>query len=162
MTLLEQAPSLLRLCALVTSVAVVSACTSSTRSEVDPRLCQQTYEFGNYGCADITGQVLGSAGQPLPGISVGPIFLPGREEFNSPFANTDADGRFRLRLHRFGAPPPTGNSDTVSLYIRAIDPRSAGLNSPARVRDSVLVQLTVAPVGAIAPITEVVLRLSTP
>ena len=162
MTFLDQVPLMLRFGALATSVAVVGACTASTRSEVDPRLCQQTYEFGNSGCADITGQVLGPAGQPLSGMSVGPSYIPGREEFNSPFRDTDVDGRFRIRLHRFGAPPPAGNPDTVSLYIRATDPRSAGLNIPARVRDSVRIQVTVAPVGSPASITEVVLRLPPP
>ena len=148
----------------VAALAALAACGSSspTRAEVDPRLCDQTYEFGNFGCTDIAGQVLGSAGQPLPGISVGPRYLPDRHDFNSPFVDTDAEGRFHLRLHRFGAPPPAGQPDTVSLYIRALDFRSAGVNIPARVRDSVLIQVTVAPVGAVAPVTEVVLRLPTP
>jgi hypothetical protein len=93
---------------------------------------------------------------------VSPGYLSTRDGFNSPYSTTDAHGRFRFRLTRFGSPPPVGGPDTVSLYIRALDPRSAGVNIPARVRDSVLIQVTLAPVGAVAPETNVEIRLPTP
>ena len=163
MTFVQRARSIRQLGSIAASIAVVGACESSPiHADVDPRLCDQTYEFGNFGCTDIIGQVLGSAGQPLTRISVGPRYLPDRDDFDSPFHKTGADGRFRLRLHRFGAPPPAGEPDTVSLYIRAVDLSSADFNVPALVRDSVLIQVTVAPVGALAPVTNVVLRLPTP
>jgi hypothetical protein len=147
---------LCRLHAIGACVLALGACTSSTRPDADPRLCEQTYEFGNYGCVDITGQVLGSASQPLPNISVGPRYLRDRDDFNSPFTRTGADGRFRLRLHRYGAPPPVG-PDTVSFYLHAVD-----FNRPVTGKDSVMIQVTVAPVGARAPVTSVVLRLQSP
>ena len=144
--------------AIAIFIPVLAACEPSpAKPIVDRRLCEQTYEFGNYGCTDITGQVLGSAGQPLSGIGVAPRYFPGRYDFNSPALKTDADGRFWLRLHRFGTPPAEG-PDTVSLYIRALDFRSPD----ASVRDSALIQVSVAPVGAVAPLTHVVLRLPTP
>ena len=144
--------------AIAIGTLALAACEPSpARPVVDRRLCEQTYEFGNYGCTDITGQVLGSAGQPLSGIGVSPRYFPGRYDFNSPALKTDADGRFWLRLHRFATPPVEG-PDTVSLYVRALDFRSPD----ASVRDSVLIQVMVAPVGSVAPVTHVVLRLPTP
>ena len=156
MTLPHRSPLIRPLRVIGACVLALGACTSSTRPDADPRVCEQTYEFGNYGCTDITGQVLDAASQPLTNISVGPRYLPDRHDFNSPFARTDADGRFRLRLHRYGAPPPVG-PDTVSFYVHAVD-----FARPVTGKDSVLIQVTVAPVGALAPVTSVVLRLSTP
>ena len=148
--------------AAVACVSVFGACGSPTRGEEDPRLCPKTYEFGNHGCADVVGQVLGSAGQPLGGITVSPRYRADIHGFDSPYRTTDPEGRFRLRLTRFSGLPPTEGPDTVSVYIGAFDPRSAALNVPATVHDSVLVQVTVAPVGAAASVTEVVVRLPTP
>jgi hypothetical protein len=44
------------------AAAVLTACTD----ESDLR-CQQTYEFGTYGCADVAGRLLGRDDQPLGG-----------------------------------------------------------------------------------------------
>lgn len=163
MILARHVTSVGRLGAVVAGLAMLSACASSpARSEEDPDRCAQTYEFGNYGCTDIAGQVLGSAGQPLGGIYVGARYLPDRDGFNSPYVRTDVDGLFRLRLTRFSGPPPAGEPDTVSLYIQASDPTSSGINRPATIQDSVLVHVTIAPVGAVAPLTHVVLRLPKP
>ena len=156
-------PSDCRLGAIIAGLMVLSACASSpARPDTDAQHCAQTYEFGNYGCTDIAGQVLGSAGQPLAGIYVGPRYLADRDGFNAPYVTTDAEGLFRLRLTRFSAPPPAGEPDTVSLYVRASDPSSSGVDLPATIQDSVLVHVTVAPVGAVAPMIHVVLRLPKP
>ena len=146
---------------LAATITALGAC-ESTPVEADLRLCDQTYEFGNYGCTDISGQVVGSGGQPLPDILVYPHELPDQDHFDSPSDRTDANGRFGLRLHRMYSPPPMGEPDKVSLYVLAVDLRSADASGRPRVMDSVLVQVTVAPVGAMAPHTAVELRLSAP
>lgn len=125
--------------------------------------CPQTYEFGNTGCFEVRGTVVGTAGQALAGIFVGPRPITTRAGFNSYFATTDAAGRFNVRLARmFGRPPLDGTPDTLSVYVVAVDPRTAGVGIPATVRDSALVVVTVAPVGAVPTPNEVRLTLAVP
>lgn len=116
----------------------------------DPRACRQTYEFGNYGCADIIGRVVGDAGQPLAGVSIGPRFLPDSVDagsYNTVYTTTGADGRFTLRLHRFGRRRVIPAPDTLSLYIEATIPPMHGAISAAS--DSILVQAALAPIGQV-------------
>jgi hypothetical protein len=143
-------------------LTALAACSSSL-SDVEPTVagaCVQSYEFGNYGCAEIVGTVVNEQQQPLPGISVGPVHLPDRGAFNTVYSDSDGNGRFKFRIMRFTAPETS--PDTVSLYVRAADPRSAGVNIPARVRDSVLVNVTLAPVGRVPTPAVVVITLNTP
>lgn len=138
----------------------ITACGSSL---VDPDSgpCSRTYEFGNTGCAEIEGTVLGSSDQVLPGIIVGPG-PPASGGFNTTYVTTDSDGRFRFRITRFAGGPPADGPDTTSLFVHAADPRSAGVNIPATVRDSVLAHVTIAPVGTAPEPTTVTIRLPTP
>lgn len=148
---------------LVVGVLAAVACRIPVAADggADPRACQQTYEFGNTGCLEVQGQVVSASGLPLAGMSVGPRPLPGPAVFNSDYATTDAAGQFRIRLSRIsGAPPPKGTPDTLSVYVVAADPRSADVGIPARVRDSVLTVVTIAPVGTIP--TPAVVRVPLP
>jgi hypothetical protein len=143
--------------------ALAAACSSATGSQQDSRACPQTYEFGNYGCLEVVGQVLGSSEQPLAGIVVGPRFVQASAGFNTPYATTNDEGRFTLRVTRYGPrESPAAGPDTVSLYVLAVDPRSAGVNVTATVRDSVLVRAAVAPVGAVPVAQSVTMRLAAP
>jgi hypothetical protein len=130
------------------------------------RACPQTYEFGNSGCVEITGQVVGLRGQPLAGISVGPRYVRAGEEqgqlFSTTYASTDADGAFRFRVSRMVGRPTVVGPDTVSLWVAGADPATAGVDVPARVRDSVLVLATVSPVGAVPEPAVVRLTLPAP
>jgi hypothetical protein len=149
-----------------TGLALAAGCLHSTQGDDrgDPRACRQTYEFGNTGCADVAGEVVGLRGQPLATISVGPGNSERSDGLNTTYADTDVEGLFALRLTRFGPKPPWAaiGPDTVSLYVRAADPRTAGVGIPARVRDSVLVRLTVAPVGAVPEPSTVRIVLDVP
>ena len=129
----------------------------------NPQACRQTREFSNTGCVQVEGQVIGTTGQPLSGIFVTPRYLPGSPTFDSPYEKTGADGRFRLRLTRYEPLPPglTG-PDTLSIFIGAADPRSASIGVPATVRDSVLIVVTIAPVGAVPEPVVVSITLPTP
>jgi len=149
------------LCA-VSAAAVACGTPTGREEDGDTRACYQTYEFGNYGCVDIVGQVVGTAGQPLAGISVGPGAMSPSTGLNTVYDDTDADGRFGFRLVRYAGAPPSTGPDTVSVYVRAADPRSAGVNVPATVRDSVLVLLTVTPIGKVPAPVSVTIRLPTP
>ena len=142
--------------AAIPVILAVAACGSLTESRLDARLCNQTYEFGNSGCAEVSGTVLGSADQPLPGIIVGPRYLASSSAvFNSPYVTTDSKGQFLFRITRFAGSPPATGPDTTSLFVYAVDPSSAG-------RDSVLAQVTVAPIGAEPKPATVIIRLAKP
>jgi hypothetical protein len=111
-------------------------------SRTDPRLCPQTYEFGNTGCVRVEGRVLGAGGQPLQGVYV-TLRPAGPDEgfFNTPVATTDAQGRFRLEASRMVSPRPLPTPDTVTMWLAGARP----LNPV--VADSVPVLLHVVPVG---------------
>lgn len=151
------------------AAAVVTACRSPVgqRDEArSSRTCPQTYEFGNTGCVEVIGQVVGLRGQPLTGISVGLRHTsvseaPG-QAFSSAFTWSDSAGAFRLRAMRMVGRPPRTGPDTISLWVHGADPRSSGVGVPARVRDSVLVVGTVSPVGAVPEPTVVRLVLPAP
>ena len=140
----------------------LAACRHPASDDGDPDACQQTYEFGNLGCAEVRGQVLGSGGTPLAGVSVGPVYPAGTGGYNSPVVDTDPEGRFSFRIHRFAGDVAPTSPDTFSIYVRAAvrPPPVVGVPSPAR--DSALVRLTLAPVGRIPTPATVDFRLSYP
>lgn len=148
---------------LLALILLMAGCRNAAENG-DPRVCQQTYEFGNTGCFEVAGQVVGARGQALSGISVGlrPILGPNMA-FTSNYQMTDAMGQFRIRLSRMlGRPPLDVRPDTVSVVVVATDPTSAGVGVPAHVVDSVLTLVTVAPVGAIPVTAEVRIFLPVP
>ena len=131
------------------------------RSTAEPsRACQQTYEFGNSGCLEVTGQVVGLRGQPLRGISVVAKVASDRIMFAGGGATTDSTGAFAIRAARMAGDRPAMGPDTLSVWIVGADPATAGVSVPARVRDSILVQATLSPVGDIP--TPSVVRLMLP
>lgn len=144
-------------------IGLLAGCHNPTENG-DPRACEQTYEFGNTGCFEVSGQVVGLRGQALGGILVGPRPLAGPSaSFNSAYRTTDSTGRFRVRLSRMvGTPPANAAPDTLSVYVVGLDPRSAGLGVPPTARDSVLTVVTVAPVGAVPNSAEVRIILPVP
>jgi len=138
-------------------VVGAAACADPTGANA---ACQQTGEFGNTGCAEIRGVVVNRSGSPEPGIVVGPRFLSGQDVFNASYATTDSQGRFRFRITRFSGQPAAAGPDTMSLFVHAADPRTAGVNVPATVRDSVPGQVTISPVGRVPTALSVTIALS--
>ena len=144
-------------------LAVLAGCQGSTDPVRDDGACRQSYEFGNTGCLEVRGQVVSTAGQPLAGIVVAARSPSTQMGFGAGFVATDASGGYRVRLSRMlGGPPRSGGPDTVSVYVIATDPRSAGVGVPARIRDSVLVPVTIAPVGRVPSPAEVHFTLPLP
>jgi hypothetical protein len=143
------------LAALIFSVA----CRNPAESG-DPTACQQTYEFGNTGCFEVSGQIVGARGQALNRISVVVRTLGDFSTGATTF--TDTTGSFRLRAFRMIGRPPAAGPDTASAYVIAADPRTAGLNIPATVRDSILVLMTLTPVGSVPTPAQVTIALRVP
>ena len=143
-------------------VSLIAGCNRPANTG-DPRACQQTYEFGNTGCFEVAGQVVGARGQSLGGVYVIPRPLREANYFNGALQMTDSAGRFRIRVMRMlGNAPVDGSLDTLSVYVVAVDPRSAGVGMPARVLDSVLTIAAVAPIGVIPASGDVRILLAVP
>ena len=127
--------------AAMIAALIASACsTDSTEPELAPE-CRQTSEFGNYGCAVVTGRVLNGSGQALRGILVGPTpHLEGLSAFSAGTVETNAQGNFEVTFRRHLPRESTTGPDTASTYIRAVDPQTG-------VRDSVFLRIEIKPVG---------------
>jgi hypothetical protein len=135
------------------------ACATPTHS--DSRSCQQTYEFGNYGCFEITGHVVGLHGQALSGISVRAHAIAENVAINTGIPATATDGSFTLRGVLFADPRPD-RPDTISVRLVAVDPNSATLTTPASIRDSVTALVTITPIGSIPTPIRVDMTLGVP
>jgi hypothetical protein len=113
----------------------------------------------------VSGRVLGTGGQPLHGISVYPDHPQDGRGYNSPHFTTSADGRFHLRMTRYVQRGPVTVPDTFSVWIVArVTPIPVEGGGPPifPARDSVLVQLELAPVGKVPTPAEVEIRLAYP
>ncbi|MEP7384653.1 MAG: hypothetical protein ABI910_23480 [Gemmatimonadota bacterium] len=131
------------------ALAALAACRDASTG-ADSRACQQSYEFGNSGCAEVSGQAVGLRGQALQGISVfargSPDFFP----FSSGYVVSDASGAFRVRITRmFGSPPADRAQDTVSVYVVARNQPVDWATGQPRVQDSVFTLVRVSPVGSV-------------
>jgi len=115
-------------------------------------VCHQTYEFSNYGCAVISGQVVGARGQPLRSVDIFTIGTGGN--YDTPYTLTDAAGEFSLQIHRYDPP----GVDSGSAWVRATV-FLAG--TPTHV-DSVFVRFRLAPVGQIPDTARAVVTLDVP
>jgi hypothetical protein len=150
----------------MTCVAAASACARSTPAEpTDPRLCPQTYEFGNYGCARVLA-VVQAPPQPWPANYRYDVRVtPARPQsgFEIAFANPPAFGPAALTAIRWVPPVPRG-TDTVSVWVVArmlddVRPIVLGRPLPVFAADSTLRLARFVAVGAVAAIDTVALEL---
>ena len=121
----------------------------------DRQACYQTYEFGNTGCLEVTGQVVGTNGQPLKDVPLFARSVP--DTAGIAFVSgltTDASGKFRVRAIRMLG-QPTAHRDSARVYVGA-------LWRPTLIRDSVFVTATLAPVGKIPDAVDVRIVLPVP
>lgn len=140
---------------------ILTARHSQTTAVLPDSSCPQSSEFGNTGCFEVRGQVIGTAEQALAGIAVDARPRPSRAQFTTAYVTTDATGHFRARqLRMFGAAPAAGMPDTISVYVVATDRNSVGLGVPPRIHDSVRVVVTIASMGAVP--TPVRVRITLP
>ena len=108
----------------VAAAAVLAGCVGDILGgrEEDPSLCNQTYEFSNFGCARVTGVVTRPGGEPLGGVYVSLHALDesgfDRGEYNTPSTVTDADGRFSIEIKRYGSPAEIPSPDTLTARMQ--------------------------------------------
>lgn len=111
---------------LVASAALGGGSNPFEREEPDLRVCPQTIEFGNCGCARIEGRVLDRDGRATTGRIID-VVLRGvpRDDGSLTVGVTqpDSTGWFRTGVTLFGAP----SGDSVDLVLRT-SVRPAGLS----------------------------------
>lgn len=143
---------------MVGLIATTAGCGSDPLIPGHLRVCPQFDHHSNTGCALVVGQVLGSSGQPLHDVGVGPRYIHS-SRYTSTYVKTDSLGRFSFRIMRMGSPPDFA-PDTFSLYVRAVIP--PGIRRPETISDSVMVQVEVARVGELPRASEATIVLDYP
>lgn len=123
---------------------------------LDAARCDQTYEFGNLGCADVIGTVFDADHHPQPAADVrvlGPAEPLAASTVASATVQSAADGTFRLRVRQISAPPGSTGPDTITVWIRAArPPATVDAIGPS---DSTLAHLTIRPVGQVPAVISV-------
>lgn len=141
---------------IAAAVLGVVACGTSEPSQ-DPTRCQQTFEFGNTGCAEMTGTVTDHLGAPV--VSAGVMATPADPArlitLVYDLVQTDATGAYRLRVIRMTGSNPVGRPDTVTVWVRAAARPPNGLPPGTTGVDSVLATLEIRPVGELPAVTTV-------
>jgi hypothetical protein len=146
--------------ALLLALVGGAACSDASDSR-----CEQTYEFGNYGCADVVGRLVDRNDEPLGGVEYGVVNrereLESRFNTNVIPATPDSLGNFRLRITRYLLIGPPTTPDTGSVWlIGSMRPPFPGPDPG--IRDSVLVTLQFAPIGGVPEPSPVTIRLPLP
>jgi hypothetical protein len=140
------------------ALALVACGTNAPpENEVGSR-CLQTYEFGNTGCAELTGLVSRGEGVPAQAfVNVQGPAQPGRSiVLVSGYVGIDSTGLFRLRVIRYAGEVPTAGPDTVTVWVRAaVPPPSDAPTGTPGPSDSVLTTLELRPVGEEPVVTQV-------
>ena len=120
---------------------------------LDPALCQQTYEFGNYGCGEFRGRVVTASGSPIIGAYLGARLVDTKFKGFSIYAlsRSDSTGRYALRLifQSLGVNGVRPDTATVTVSAAVVVP---GATTRA---DSVRVLARFDSVGSRAPVVDV-------
>jgi hypothetical protein len=143
-----------------------AGCELLTRNEDDPERCNQTYEFGNSGCARLV-VIVQPPPRPWPsGYRWDVRTRPAREGTGTDvaFPPSPDSGANQVRLIR-RMPHDAGSRDTASVWVTARmleDPRpiQPGVPLPVFAADSVVHVARFAPVGSYAPVDTVRLTLT--
>lgn len=148
---------------LLLGSAGLQACSGTSAPQEEPKeerdRCPQTYEFGNYGCAEIVGRLIapdgGPArppGRPGPEISVSLTQLsPVSAIASYTLVIRDTTGTYRLHAIRYFDRPPAG-PDTITVQVRAVWWDASSTASPEGflpilAADSAVRQIRLVPVG---------------
>jgi hypothetical protein len=134
------------------------ACSAEAPTTVlDPSICQQTFEFGNFGCARIAGVLTGTAGQPVRFAHV--VLNPRPEDsgvYTVPTALTSSAGEYALEVQIMHPGPVVGDTLTM-VFSYAYRPGSESF-----VSGSVPVTVRFAHVGQPAWVTGLDLSVPVP
>lgn len=142
----------IKLCALVMVGLMASACNSNTEPAVDPSLCPQTYEFGNYGCARVVVLVDGPP-EPLPAArrwSIAARLLTPDQGMVGGYSYDPGPGLHVLEFTRmFKMQNDTVDAMPAWVSARVLDETLKNVSPlPVIAADSVLHVFRFAPVGA--------------
>lgn len=157
--------SLARPVLLCAAMLGVAGCELFTRNEDDPERCNQTYEFGNYGCARIV-VIFQPPPKPWPAGYRWDVRAWGARESSGAgdaVASYPDTLPVPLKLIR-RTEPDAGSRDTASVWVRGqmlqdTPPWPVGVPLPVFAADSVLHVARFAPVGSYAPVDTVRLTL---
>jgi hypothetical protein len=146
---------------LVATFACVAAsgCRDPLRDEVDLRICQQTYEFGNFGCARVVGRVLDRHGNVITDRFVNVLLRSAQRDGSTTLGitQTDTTGWFATGVTLM-LPPAL---DSIDLLLRA-SVVQFGSEQASPAADSVEFTMPLGAVGAVAPVETVTVRLPYP
>ena len=147
---------------LATFACVVSSgCRDTLRGdETDPRICHQTYEFGNHGCARVVGRVLDRHGNAITDRAVDVVLRRVRRDSGITtvgVTQSDATGWFTTGVTLMDRPA----GDSISLLLRA-SVRQFGPGEASPAADSVEFAMLFGAVGAVAPVETVTVQLLYP
>ncbi len=149
---------------VVAALALVGAAAChEPAAVVDNGACKQTGEFGNTGCAVVSGMVLGARGQALEGVLVFARVDAAAPGFASSYGASNADGSFKVIVTRYaGLEPADPQNDTLSFYaVAANQPVDWALGQP-KVRDSAFTTVRISHVGSVPTPSNLTLRLEIP
>jgi hypothetical protein len=128
--------------------------------------CEQTYEFGNYGCARVL-VTLSPPSKPWPLYRVDVRLRAAEMSMDATLAVADDPplGEVPVTIVRWSR-PPAGAADTMSVWVigkmlEIPSPIPVGVPLPTFAADSVLRVLHFAPVGAVPATDSLVLVLRT-
>ncbi|MES2178331.1 MAG: hypothetical protein V4550_10780 [Gemmatimonadota bacterium] len=121
------------------------ACGASSATDAGAIACEQSGEFGSYGCGDVAGRVVGTSGAGVRDAYV-VVFTDGSSAGGSSLsglARTDSDGRYTVRASWLF---PGARPNDVAVWVRA----TVQLAGTATVSDSVRVVARLRDVGQAA------------
>ena len=91
----------------------------SCTDTVDPAVCPQTYEFGNYGCAQVVARVTTQSDASVIGhFAVSVKALDPNSGFEVAGVQGATPGTYTISLTRW-VPRMEGTGDTVSVWVKA-------------------------------------------
>lgn len=148
---------------VVAALAITGVAGCHEPAAVDDGACRQTGEFGNTGCAVISGTVLGARGQALEGVMVfGRVDAVGAG-FASSYNTSGADGSFEVLVTRFNPPASADpRNDTLSFYVVAANQPVHWALGQLKVRDSARTTVRMSQVGQIPTPSNLTLTLDIP
>jgi hypothetical protein len=148
-------------CALLSATLLVAGCELFTRQEDDPARCNESSEFGNYGCARMV-VIYQPPPRPWPAAYRWDVRVrTAREGGEASFAQAPDSLGTPLKLIRW-QPPEPGSEDTSSVWVIARlleDTRAVNVPLPVFAADSVLHVARFAPVGSRPPVDTIRLTL---
>jgi hypothetical protein len=158
-------PPCARIVVVVLLVVMVAAgCFGGVVSDISgPQKCQRPADgTPSFGCAVLTGSVVGPSDEPLDGIS-GAIRATPQCGCRGTAIVVDTTGSFTITVHRsLGEAMSPPDTATIAVYMGATATKYPRAVTGDAYFDTVSVHFTYAPIGSEAPVYNVKLRIPLP